>query len=112
MGLPVRRPKPKEKHIVLAFCEELDGWARNNSQAAHNQSRSEEVRRLKQLVAHMSEQTRKMHASVTVLTQRATRHEHMARPRSNSGDGNKAAPSPAREAAAVVVPGRSQKIGS
>lgn len=31
MGLPIRRPKPKEKQIVLAFPDELDAWVRQQA---------------------------------------------------------------------------------
>jgi hypothetical protein len=31
MDLPVRRPKPKEKQIVLAFPDELDNWVRQQT---------------------------------------------------------------------------------
>lgn len=31
MDLPVRRPKPKEKQIVLAFPDELDDWVRQQT---------------------------------------------------------------------------------
>ncbi len=34
MGLPIRRPKPKEKQIVLAFPDELDDWVRQQSVSA------------------------------------------------------------------------------
>ena len=31
LGLPIRRPKPKEKQIVLAFPDELDDWVRQQT---------------------------------------------------------------------------------
>lgn len=31
MGLPIRRPKPKEKQIVLAFPDELEDWVRQQT---------------------------------------------------------------------------------
>ncbi len=83
MGLPVRRPKPKERHIVLALCEELDGWVRSNSHGFQPpQSRREEVRRMKQLVARMVEQTHEMHEKVGEISERAARHGRQTNPTS------------------------------
>jgi septal ring factor EnvC (AmiA/AmiB activator) len=46
-GLPVRRPKSKSHHAVLALPEELDAWARSQttSRAAERASQLESLRR-------------------------------------------------------------------
>ncbi|HET8667754.1 MAG TPA: hypothetical protein VFM10_07215, partial [Terriglobales bacterium] len=75
LGLPVRRPKPKEKQIVLAFPGELDRWVRHanpyNSIAKMEQQTYQvlagEFARTKFLVSHMADLIRIAHERTAEL---------------------------------------------
>ena len=46
LGLPIHRPLPGKKHIVIAYPDELDRWIRHEGSAeAHNQSDLHQTKR-------------------------------------------------------------------
>ncbi len=71
LDLPVRRPKPNEKQIVLAFPEELDAWLRNQSSRPHA-ARTEhpEFARLRDLVQQTMLETKRLQAVTEELLKR------------------------------------------
>ncbi|MFB3814122.1 MAG: hypothetical protein ACE14L_08415 [Terriglobales bacterium] len=75
LGLPVRRPKPGQKHIIIAFRNEVDAWLRNEAQAAVAVgTRSLQMERMRALMATMVEQTEKLRQNIEVLAKSAARH--------------------------------------
>jgi len=74
LGLPVRRPKPKHKQIVLAFPDELNAWLRGQSTRQPSRSNSrEEFRRMQELVTQVREQTRMLHDQTAEIVDRLQR---------------------------------------
>lgn len=83
LGLPVRRPKPNEKQIVLAFPEELDAWLKRpamRSQAtAHfvhgSPQNREEFARLRLLIQRTMDETKRLHATTQALLKCTERYD-------------------------------------
>jgi hypothetical protein len=77
LDLPVRRPKPNEKQIVLAFPEELDSWLRSQSQRSHHpHSQNEEFARLRELVQQTMLETKRLQDATEQLLKRYTNHRN------------------------------------
>ncbi len=71
LDLPVRRPKPNEKQIVLAFPEELDAWLRNQSMRPHSDRvEHPEFARLRELVQQTMLETKRLQAATEQLLKR------------------------------------------
>lgn len=97
LGLPIRRPKPKDKQIVLAFPDELDDWVRQQTldpiaqvrhapRGTHEEttrsvqsfligqhplnSHREGLQRMHALLAEMARRTHVLHAQAEVLHKR------------------------------------------
>jgi hypothetical protein len=74
LGLPVRRPKPKQKHIVLAFRGELDEWLRHAAKQALNVgTHSAEFQRMKLLMATLVERMEKLQRNTDELAKTAAK---------------------------------------
>lgn len=71
LDLPVRRPKPNEKQIVLAFPDELDSWLRQQSQRQRPiLNHSEEFARLHELVRQTMLETKRLQEATEQLLKR------------------------------------------
>jgi hypothetical protein len=71
LDLPVRRPKPNEKQIVLAFPEELDAWLKHQSRRPRpSSSQFEEFARLRDLVQQTMMETRRLQEATEQLLKR------------------------------------------
>ncbi len=82
LSLPVRRPKPNEKQIVLAFPDELDAWVRRQSvQRTHlGEPQNEEMVRLRGLVERTLHETRRLQAlTEEMMKQYSNRMENRER---------------------------------
>lgn len=75
LDLPVRRPKPYEKQIVLAFPEELDGWLRRQSHRPRpTHAQNQELARLCELVQQTMMETKRLQAATEQLLKRYSRN--------------------------------------
>jgi hypothetical protein len=67
LDLPVRRPKPNEKQIVLAFPDELDAWVRRQSEHRrpeyNGDTNRQELKRLRELIERTVSETRRLQAA-------------------------------------------------
>ncbi len=77
LGLPVRRPKPNEKQIVLAFPEELDAWLKRSPQrqVVPMGRRREEFERLRLLLQRTMSETRRLNETTQNLLRFTKRYE-------------------------------------
>ncbi len=77
LGLPVRRPKPNEKQIVLAFPEELDNWLKRSPQRdfAPMTKRREEFERLRVLLQQTMHETQRLNETTQNLLRFTRRYE-------------------------------------
>ncbi len=77
LGLPVRRPKPNEKQIVLAFPEELDNWLKRSPQRQPTPliKRHEEFERLRSLLQRTMSETKRLHDTTQTLLRFTQRYE-------------------------------------
>jgi len=62
LDLPVRRPKPNEKQIVLAFPDELDAWVRRQSERKpeYPSLQRQELVRLRELIERTMSETKRL----------------------------------------------------
>jgi hypothetical protein len=68
LGLPVRRPKPNEKQIVLAFPDELDAWVRESQhQSGSQNSQRQELTRLRELIEQTVSETKRLQLATEQL---------------------------------------------
>jgi hypothetical protein len=70
MGLPVRRPKPRERQIVLAFPEELDTWL-HSAPRRQRPDTAATLARTQCLVGVMLQQTRLAQQRIQEIRERA-----------------------------------------
>lgn len=76
LGLPVRRPKPNEKQIVLAFPQEIDAWLRRQAHRPPvERSSHEEYVHLHSLLQKTMAETQRLRALTEVLMQHAMNTE-------------------------------------
>ncbi len=80
LGLPVRRPKPNEKQIVLAFPEELDAWLRaphthTPDNGLRGSQHREEFARLRLLIQRTMDETKRLHATTQELLKCTERYD-------------------------------------
>lgn len=74
LGLPVRRPRPNERQIVLAFPDELDAWLKRSPQAtSSNGKRRQEFERLRNLLQQTMAETKRLQQTTQTLL-RFTKH--------------------------------------
>lgn len=70
LDLPVRRPKPNEKQIVLAFPDELDAWVRRQSHQRPSEltlQNTDELSRLRELIERTLKETRRLQVATEQL---------------------------------------------
>lgn len=83
LGLPVRRPKPNEKQIVLAFPDELDAWLKHPARPSYspalirenNREHREEFVRLRALIHRTMAETKRLQATTEALLKCTERYD-------------------------------------